>query len=224
MKNKVLALVMCLCIFVSLTACGRPDIIGDNLVMQAREDYEQLDSAQVEMTNTETGKVEQTFTFKYSSDGVLTYKDWKLVDGEENIEFNNGETNVYLKGGKYYQYNQSDEKFVKYTRTRTHKKTRYAMLTYIPSAITDARMQHVDDKNEVTHIYDVSKVNPSVPQGAKATGFAVRFVFKKSGELENFTETTIYELDGKETRVAYKTEIKQKNSVGEIENIITQQE
>ena len=66
MKNKALALVMCLCIFVSLAACGRPDIIGDNLVMQAREDYEKLDSAQVEMTNTETGKVEQTFTFKYS--------------------------------------------------------------------------------------------------------------------------------------------------------------
>ena len=44
MKNKALALVMCLCIFVSLAACGRPDIIGDNLVMQAREDYEKLDS------------------------------------------------------------------------------------------------------------------------------------------------------------------------------------
>lgn len=224
MKNKALALVMCLCIFVSLAACGRPDIIGDNLVMQAREDYEKLDSAQVEMTNTETGKVEQTFTFKYSSDGVLTYKDWKLIDGEENVEFNDGETNVYLRDGKYYQYNKGDEKFVKYTRTRTHKKTQDTMLTYIPSAITDARMQHVDNTDEVTHVYDVGKINPAVPQGAQATGFAVKYVFRKSGELISFTETTIYELDGTEERISYETQIKQKNSIGEIENIIGQEE
>lgn len=224
MKTRALALVMCLCIFVSLAACGKPDIIGNNLVMQAREDYEKLDSAQVVMTDTETGETVQTFTFKYSSKGVLTYKDWKLVDGEEVIEYNDGETNVYFKDGKYYQYGSGDKKFLKYTRTRPHKKAQDIMLTYIPSAITGARMQHVGDKDEVTHIYDVSKVSPAVPEGAQATGFAVQYVFRKSGELEYFTETTIYELDGKESRVEYKTEITQKNAVDEIENIINEQE
>ena len=71
--------------------------------MQARENFEKLDSAQIVMTNTDTDKVEQTFTFKYD-DGVLIYKDWKLVDGKENIEFNNGEVNVYYQNEKYYQY------------------------------------------------------------------------------------------------------------------------
>ena len=224
MKTRALALVMCLCIFVALAACGKPDIIGNNLVMQAREDYEKLDSAQVVMTDTETGETVQTFTFKYSSKGVLTYKDWKLVDGEEVIEYNDGETNVDFKDGKYYQYGSGDKKFLKYTRTRPHKKAQDIMLTYIPSAITGARMQHVGDKDEVTHIYDVSKVSPAVPEGAQATGFAVQYVFRKSGELEYFTETTIYELDGKESRVEYKTEITQKNAVDEIENIINEQE
>ena len=96
------------------------------------------------------------------------------------------------------------------------------MLTYIPSAITDARMEKVDDTRVVTHIYDIEKVNPTVPEGAEATGFAVRYVFKRNGELESFTETTIYELDGEETRIAYKTEITKKNQIKAIENIIEQ--
>ena len=222
MKTKALALLVCVCVMLGLAGCGKPDIVGDHLVMQAREDYEKLDSAQVVMTNSETDKVEYTFTFKYSSDGVLTYKEWKLISEEESMEYNNGKTNVFYQNGKYYQYNEGDEKFEKYTRSNKPKKARDTMITYIPSAITDAKMEKVDGKDEVTHVYDVEKVNPTVPDGAKATGFAVRFVFDKKGKLEYFTETTIYEKDGKEKRIAYKTEIKDKNSVGEIENIIRQ--
>ena len=84
MKTRALALILCICIFACLSGCGKPDIIGNNLVMQAREDFEKLDSAQIVMTNTDTDKVEQTFTFKYDDD-VLIYKDCKLVDGKENI-------------------------------------------------------------------------------------------------------------------------------------------
>ena len=86
MKTKALALLVCVCVMLGLAGCGKPDIVGDHLVMQAREDYEKLDSAQVVMTNTETDKVEYTFTFKYSSDGVLTYKEWKLISEEESME------------------------------------------------------------------------------------------------------------------------------------------
>ncbi|MBQ3937082.1 MAG: hypothetical protein II722_08500 [Ruminococcus sp.] len=220
MKTRAFALILCICMLACLSGCGKPDIVGDNLVMQAREDFEKLDSAQIVMTNTDTDKVEQTFTFKYE-DGVLVYKDWKLVDGKENIEYNNGEVNVYYQNEKYYQYTKGDDKFLKFTRTNTHKKTQDTMLTYIPSAITDAKMEKVDDKEEITHVYDVSKVNPTVPKDTEATGFAVRFVFDEDDKLEYFTETTLYKTkDGTEHRLAYKTEIKDKNSVGEIENII----
>lgn len=220
MKTRALALILCICMLACLSGCGKPDIVGDNLVMQAREDFEKLDSAQIVMTNTDTDKVEQTFTFKYE-DGVLVYKDWKLVDGKENIEYNDGEVNVYYQNEKYYQYTKGDDKFLKFTRTNTHKKTQDTMLTYIPSAITDAKMEKVGGKEEITHVYDVSKVNPTVPKDTEVTGFAVRFVFDEDDKLEYFTETTLYKTkDGTEHRLAYKTEIKDKNSVGEIENII----
>lgn len=222
MRIKALLLAVFVSITVCLCSCGKPDIVGTNLVMQAREDYEKLDSASVVMTNVDTEKAEQIFTFKYSSDDVLTYTDWKLVDGVESNEYNDGKVNVYLRDGKYYQYSSGDDKFLKYTRKRMHKKTQDQMITYIPSAITDAKMETVDGKDEVTHIYDVEKVSPTVPEGAKATGFAVRFIFDKNGKLEYFTETTIYEKDGKEKRVSYKTEITEKNSVGNIDNIIKQ--
>lgn len=224
MRTKGSLLAVLICLTLCLFGCGKPDIVGDNLVMQAREDFEQLDSASIVMTNLDTDKAEQIFTFKYSSDNVLTYTDWKLIDGVQSNEYNDGEVNVYFRDGKYYQYHKGDDKFVKYTRTQRHKKTQDQMITYIPSAITEAKMKKVDGKDELTHIYDVNKVNPAVPDGAKATGFAVRFVFDKNGKLEYFTETTICEKDGKETRFAYKTEIKDKNKVGEIENIISKQE
>lgn len=220
MKTKALAIMLCVSVLMSAAGCGGPDIVGNNFVMQAREDYEELDSAQIVMTNVDTGKVEQTFTFSYSKSGVLTYKDWKLVDGQESIEFNDGEVNVYYMDGKYYQYNKGEDKFERYTRKNKHKKTKDDMITYIPSAITDAKMQRKKDEEEIIHIYDVSEVNPTVPQGAQAMGFAVKFVFKKSGKLDYFTETTLYELDGKQQRITYKTEITQQNKVGEIANIM----
>ena len=219
MRVRALVLAVILCAAMCFSGCGKPDVVGGNLVMQAREDFEALDSAKITMTNTDTDKTEQVFTFSYSDSGVLTYTDWKLVNGVESNEYNNGEVNVYLRDGKYYEYKKGEDKFVKYTRTNMHKKTQAQMITYIPAAITDAKMESTDDGEEITHIYDVEKVNPVVPDGAKATGFAVRFFFRND-KLEYFTETTIYELDGKETRIAYKTEITDKNSVGGIENII----
>lgn len=224
MKVRALLLAVLLSAVTCLFSCGKPNIVGSNLVMQAREDFEELDSASVVMTNTDTDKAEQIFTFKYSSDGVLSYTDWKLVDGVESNEYNNGEINVYLRDGKYYQYKSGDEKFISFNRTKKHQKTQDQMITYIPTAITDARMKSDSEKDEITHIYDVEKVNPTVPEGAKATGFAVKFIFDKKGDLEYFTETTIYELDGKEKRLEYKTEITKRNKVDKIENIVENKE
>jgi len=93
------------------------------------------------------------------------------------------------------------------------------MITYIPSAVTDAKMLHKDDKIEITHVYNVETVKPAVPEGAQATGFAVRYLFDSDGKLESFTESTIYELDGQEHRVVYRTEITEKNSVEKVQEI-----
>ena len=219
---RVKALAVCAVLFLStvigIAGCGNPDIVGNNLVMQAREDYSELDSARVVMTNVDTGKQEQVFTFMYSGD-TLVYTNWKLVDGRENSEYNNGEINAYHHGDKFYEYKNGDKNFKKYTRSDKHQMTKEDMITYIPSAITDAKMTVNGDEREVTHVYDVEKVKPTAPEEGEVTDFAVRYVFDKDGKLKYFTETTIYKADGKEKRCGYKTVIEDKNSIKEITNI-----
>ncbi|MBO5575657.1 MAG: hypothetical protein J5956_05090 [Ruminococcus sp.] len=221
-RAALTAAVMCLGAVIGTASCGRPDIVGDNLIMQAREDFEALDSAKVIMTNTDTDKQEQVFTFKYEGD-TLVYSDVRNVDDKISSEYNNGEVNIYYQGEKYYQYEPGDEKFKKYTRSDKHKKAQDDMITYIPSAVTDAKMLNKDDKIEITHVYNVETVKPAVPEGAQATGFAVRYLFDSDGKLESFTESTIYELEGQEHRVVYRTEITEKNSVEKVQEISSTQ-
>ena len=216
-KSLILSLVMCVTA-VGAAGCGNPDIVGDNLIMQARENYENLDSAKIIMTNVDTGKNEQIFTFKYEG-STLTYSDWQLVDGVESSEYNNGEVDIVSRGDSTTRREKGESGFKSYTRSKKHIKTRDDMITYIPTAVTDAKMTRQNGKREITHIYDVEKVKPTVPEGT-ATGFAVRYLFDKDGKLEYFTETTIYEVDGTEKRIGYKTEITQKNKITKVENII----
>ena len=100
MKTRALALVMCLCIFVALAACGKPDIIGNNLVMQAREDYEKLDSAQVVMTDTETGETVQTFPDGgESSPNLLVYPYTGTTSTINGVTFtDNGDGTITMNG------------------------------------------------------------------------------------------------------------------------------
>ncbi len=217
-KALVLGAVLFFCTVTGFTGCGNPDIVGNNLVMQAREEYNGLDSARVVMTNVDTGKEEKVFTFMYSGD-TLVYSDWKLVDGRENSEYNDGKINAYHHGDKFYEYKDGDKNFKKYTRSDKHQMTSEDMITYIPSAITDAKMTVNGDERELTHVYDVKKVNPSAPEEGEVTDFAVRYVFDKDGKLKYFTETTIYKVDGKEKRCGYKTVIQDKNNIKEVKNI-----
>ena len=49
MKTRALALILCICMLACLSGCGKPDIVGDNLVMQAREDFEKLEETIAEI-------------------------------------------------------------------------------------------------------------------------------------------------------------------------------
>ena len=73
-----------------LTSCSlNPSVDGDELIKKAREEYKALDSAKVIMTNTETGEIEQTFTFKYDEKDILMYSYEGKSENSEYAQFNN---------------------------------------------------------------------------------------------------------------------------------------
>lgn len=218
MKIKKIA---CLCLSaitaLCLTACGKPEVAGDQLINNARSSYTELDSACVVMTNTKTDEVEQTFTFKYDEKDVLTYSYYGKSDSSEYAQYNNGIECMTYENGEYSYCTKGDKEFSQYTRKATHPQADEGMIIFEPSAVTDAKMTEENGITHIVHIYDAEEIGATAENG-EVTGFSAEYFFDENENLMYFVETTNTEVDGEKKDYSYKIEITQQNSVEKVED------
>jgi hypothetical protein len=208
---------------VCLSACGSvKDKAGGELIEKAREEYTSLDSAKVIMTNVETGEVEQTFTFKYDEKDILIYSYYGKSEKSEFAQYNNGSESFTYENGEYTHSVKTDSDFVRYVRASTYPQADEGLLIYEPKYITeDSAVENSDGSVEYTHVYDITKIAAEAEDG-EVTGFTVKYLFDKDGELVNFTEITDTESGGEKKQYSYRVEITEKNSVKDVENTTEQ--
>lgn len=218
--KKIIAAVLmtAVCCF-SFSSCGEPEVAGDELINKARDEYVELDSAKVLMTNVSTGKVEQTFTFKYDEKDVLTYSYYGKSEKTEVAMYNNSLESASYKDGKYSHAVKGDSGFLKYTRKSPYAQADKGMILFEPKAVTNAKMTEENGVTHVIHIYDTEKIGATSESG-EVTGFSVEYFFDKNGELLYFVENTNVKEDGKDKTYSYKVEITEKNSVENVENTV----
>lgn len=209
---------VCLC-----SACGQAqDKLGGELVKAAREKYAALDSAKVIMTNTETGEIEQTFTFKYDEKDVLMYSYYGKNGDVEYAQYNNGAECFTYDNGEYTHLVKGQSGFSQYTRELTHPQADEGLLIYDPeNIISDEQTAQEDGTTVYTYVYDTEKIGASVDEG-QVTGFSVQYCFDENDELMYFTEVTEAQADGEDKVYSYKVEITQQNSVDKVENTTEQ--
>lgn len=223
MKNGIfkrlgaLAAASCVLMF---SACAEitPQVEGDELISKARSDYRALDSAKVIMTNTETGEIEQTFTFKYDEKDILMYSYEGKSENSEYAQYNNGMECFSYENGEYSHYQKSEKGFDLYTRDVTHPQADEGLILFSPAEITEATSQQEDGITHITHIYDPEKIGAQAEEG-NVTGFKAEYFFK-GDDLLYFIETTECDEDGEQKEYSYKVEITEKNSVGKIDNTV----
>ena len=201
---------------VLFTACifeGDP-LDGEELVDAAREKYESYDSAKVLITNEDTGKVEQTFIFKYDEKDSLTYLYTGGYEEENYIQYNNGFECFTEQNGEYSFSQRGDDDFEAYTRDSKHPQTSGAYLPFERKAINDVKKSEEDGETVYTYTYDPE----SFESDAGVKEFSAVYHFDSDGNLLYFEEVSVVEADGEESSHSYKIEITDINEVEEIDN------
>ena len=219
LKQRIAAALAAAAAAFTLAACaGVGDAKGADLIKQARSDYKALDSARVIMTNTETGEVEQEFTFKYDEKDILMFSYKGKSEKNEYAQYNNGVECYTYENGELSYVHKGDKGFVLYNRAATHPQADEGLILYSPSAITESDIEEEDGVTHVSHIYDVKKIKAKAESGT-VTDFRTDFYFR-DGELLYFTETTETDEDGIHRVHSYKVEITEKNAVEKVENTV----
>lgn len=219
-KKITVLLLMCVSLCLLFTGCMDPQVDGDTLINKARESYTKLDSGKVTITNVNTDKVEQTFTFMYDEKDVLMYSVYGNYGGEEFGQYNNGLESVTLSEGKYVALERGDTNFESYTRDSTYSMAQEGMILFVPKAVESATVTTEDGITKVEHIYNVDKLDMSSEEEGECVGFNCEYYFDKNDNLLYFVENTDMEKDGKKVSHNYNIEITEENKVEKIENPI----
>ena len=219
--KKIIATALCGVMCVCGASCGTPQIEGDTLINQAREDYAALDSAQVIMTNTDTGEVEQTFTFKYDEKDVLVFSYYGKSENSEYAQYNNGVESFTYDNGNLTHEIKGDGNFQKYTREAVHPQAGEGLLYFEPTAVTAAKVTEEDGVTCVQYAYDVEKISAQGEEG-EVTGFSTEYYFDENHKLLYFTEIMIEKVDEEQKRHSIKVEITNRNAVDKVENTTKQ--
>ncbi|MBQ7069727.1 MAG: hypothetical protein IJM87_00400 [Ruminococcus sp.] len=213
---KALVLTAALAVTGLFSGCaGINDPKGADLILDARKAYAELDSARVIMTNTETGEVDQEFTFKYDEKDVCVFSYYGKNGDDVYAQFNNGVEDMKYENGKYTHTVRGEKSFNQYTRNAKHPQADEGLLVYTPTAVKKAEKTEQDGEIRVKYEYDLKKLGADI-EGIKATGFETEYCFEKDGELKWFTETTF----SKDKTYCYKIEITERNSVDKVENTV----
>ena len=218
MKRKVLSFVLILIgMLVLLCACGaQPSVEGEELIKKAREDYKNLKSAKVIMTNTETDEVEQTFEFKYDEKGFLTYS-YEGKNGDDvYAQYNNSVESFTYQNGKFEYLQKGDDSFEVYSKDVTHPQADEGLIIFNASAVSEASKSEKNGVTDVHHEYNVDKLEAS----EDLTEFLVDYYFDKDDNLLYFVECSKINEDGTEQLHSYKVEITEKNAVDKVENTV----
>ncbi len=198
-------------------SCGiTPSVEGDELINKAREEYKNLKSARVIMTNEDTNEVEQTFVFKYDEKDILMFS-YEGKNGDDvYAQYNNGVENFTFEKGKYEYYQKGDDGFVAYTRDMPHPQAGEGLIIFQPSAVEKAEVKTEDGITHVAHKYDIEKLR--VGEGTKA--FSADYYFDDEGNLLWFVESSTIKTDDMDKNYVYKVEITDKNAVDKVENTV----
>lgn len=217
MKKRLIILISSA--VVMLSSCGlQPSVEGDDLINNAREEYRNLDSAKVIMTNVDTNEVEQTFAFKYDEKDILTFS-YEGKNGEDiYAQYNNGMESFTYEKGEYTYKQKGEDGFAAYTRDVTHPQAGEGLIIFQPSAVKKAEVKSEGEVTHIIHEYDIEKLSVD----DSTTAFSADYYFDNEDKLLYFVESSTIIIDGEKKEYKYRVDITEKNAVDKIQNTVEQ--
>ena len=114
----------------SITACSADysHIDGYSDIENARKLYSSLYSAEITVTDKQTGTVTQELTFCYDKSDTLSYSYFGTDGKTKYYEYHNGSEYNYYSDGEWHTLVSGDKDYVCYTRTNKMSMTAEGMI------------------------------------------------------------------------------------------------
>lgn len=226
MRRAALAALL---IIIVLCGCSAAEPLpGEDLILAAREWYRSLDSAKVEIINSETGDPEQTFIFKYDEKDIMIYSYIGVGDGVDLKQYNNGREQFTYDGGELTALTVSDRDFCAYSRDVPYPMADEGLILFykagvIPEKSTVSEMNLMGHAGPITwvhHEYEPEKIASEYSGAGELTAFSVDYHFEQDGSLIDFSENAVITENGKTASHSYLISISDINSVKKVENVV----
>lgn len=219
----IAAIITAITAVTAVTACSADysHIDGYNDIENARKLYASLYSAELTVTDKETGTVTQEFTFCYNQDDTLSYSYYGTDGKTKYYEYHNGSEYNYYSDGEWHTLVSGDQNYVSYTRSNRMSMTAEGMIFIKPESVTSSEVKQTADGKVITMQYDVSKLNSSMASQLGLVGdldsFGVVYTLDKDGYCVKMEQIGTATKDGVQSKVDYLMEVSHMNDIASVE-------
>ena len=222
MLKKITAAILSALLIITLSGCSaKADFEGYSDIKNARKLYSELYSAQLTVTDKETGTVTQELTFRYDTQDNLTYSYYGADGTTEYYEYHNGSEYNYLSDGEWHTLVSGDENYVAYSRSRKMSMTDEGMIFIKPESVTSSKITETADGKTIEMEYDAAALNSSMASQLGLVGelesFRVIYTLDSDGYCTSMEQIGTAVKDGKQSKVDYLMTIEHMNDIASIE-------
>ncbi len=219
----IAAIITAITAVTAVTACSADysHIDGYNDIDNARKLYASLYSAELTVTDKETGTVTQELTFCYNQDDSLSYSYYGTDGNTKYYEYHNGSEYNYYSDGEWHTLVSGNQNYVSYNRTNRMSMTAEGMIFIKPESVTSSEVKQTADGKIITMQYDVSKLNSSMASQLGLVGdldsFGVVYTLDKDGYCVKMEQIGTATKDGVQSKVDYLMEVSHMNDIASVE-------
>ena len=222
MLKKITAAILSALLIITCCGCSaKADFEGYSDIKNARKLYSELYSAQLTVTDKETGTVTQELTFRYDTQDNLTYSYYGTDGNTVYYEYHNGSEYNYRSDGEWHTLVSGDENYVAYSRSRKMSMTDEGMIFIKPESVTSSKITETANGKTIEMEYDAAALNSSMASQLGLVGelesFRVIYTLDSDGYCTSMEQIGTAVKDGKQSKVDYLMTIEHMNDVASIE-------
>lgn len=214
----LLAAALAVLIFIKLSSL--PD--GYREIKKAREMYEKLDSARLEMIDVSSGESLMSFCFYFNSDDEMIL-DYDCPQNGEHA-YSDGKQFYYKTDGKWTAITPKDEEYIHniYNREYRYPYARGTAFFLDGTAVKEAKTEQIGSEKIITYIYDCDKLNENsaklLDNVSAFSELTCTYMLNADGLIVRFAEKgSITDSEGKVSDIDIAFEVSDVNNVNVID-------
>ena len=191
-------------------------------IKKARETYEKLDSARLEMIDLSSGELLMSFCFYINGSNEMVFDYDCPQNGEQ--AYSDGKQFYYKTDGEWNTITSKDEAYIHniYNREYRYPYARGTVFFLDGTAVKEAKIEENDGEKTVTYIYDCDKLNKSsakqLDNVSEFSELTCTYTLNTDGLIVRFAEKgSLTDAEGKVTDVDIAIVVSDVNNVNVID-------